>query len=96
MPVKETAQSKKNCTSNEFFLSEFEDARGRLFLTISNIMPLERAGSAENVERVRVNRATELVRDLIDNDVRGIYRSNLNWSTTMLRIYWSQGIGSST
>ena len=57
---------------------------------------VERAGSAEYVERVGVHWATEQVRDLIDNDVKGIHLYTLNCSTATLRIYRSLGISSST
>jgi methylenetetrahydrofolate reductase (NADPH) len=57
---------------------------------------VERAGSDEYVERVGVHWATEQVRDLIDNNVRGIHLYTLNCSTATLRIYKSLGIHSST
>jgi methylenetetrahydrofolate reductase (NADPH) len=56
----------------------------------------ERAGSDEYLERVGVHWATEQVRDLIDNNVRGIHLYTLNCSTATLRIYKSLGISSST
>jgi methylenetetrahydrofolate reductase (NADPH) len=57
---------------------------------------VERAGSDEYVERVGVHWATEQVRDLIDNNTRGIHLYTLNSSTATLRIYKSLGISSST
>jgi methylenetetrahydrofolate reductase (NADPH) len=57
---------------------------------------VERAGSDEYVERVGVHWATEQVRDLIDNNTRGIHLYTLNCSTATLRIYQSLGISSST
>ncbi len=57
---------------------------------------VERAGSDEYVERVGVHWATEQVRDLIDNNVRGIHLYTLNCSTATLRMYKSLGIHSST
>jgi methylenetetrahydrofolate reductase (NADPH) len=57
---------------------------------------IERAGSDEYVERVGVHWATEQVRDLIDNNVKGIHLYTLNCSTATLRIYRSLGISSST
>ena len=56
---------------------------------------VERAGSDEYVERVGVHWATEQVRDLIDNNTRGIHLYTLNCSTSTLRIYQSLGISSS-
>ena len=56
---------------------------------------IERAGSDEYVERVGVHWATEQVRDLIDNNVRGIHLYTLNCSTATLRMYQSLGISSS-
>jgi len=56
---------------------------------------VERAGSDEYVERVGVHWATEQVRDLIDNNTRGIHLYTLNSSTATLRIYQSLGISSS-
>jgi methylenetetrahydrofolate reductase (NADPH) len=57
---------------------------------------VERAGSDEYLERVGVHWATEQVRDLIDNNVRGIHLYTLNCSTATLLIYKSLGISSST
>lgn len=57
---------------------------------------VDRAGSDEYVERVGVHWATEQVRDLLDNNVRGIHLYTLNCSTATLRIYRSLGIHSST
>jgi methylenetetrahydrofolate reductase (NADPH) len=57
---------------------------------------IERAGSDEYVERVGVHWATEQVRDLIDNNVRGIHLYTLNCSTATLRMYQSLGISSSS
>ncbi|UCD66893.1 MAG: methylenetetrahydrofolate reductase, partial [Deltaproteobacteria bacterium] len=48
------------------------------------------------LERVGVHWATEQVRDLIDNNTRGIHLYTLNCSTATLRIYQSLGISSST
>jgi len=56
---------------------------------------IERAGNDEYVERVGVHWATEQVRDLIDNNVRGIHLYTLNCSTATLRMYQSLGISSS-
>ena len=57
---------------------------------------IERAGSDEYVERVGVHWATEQVRDLIDNNVRGIHLYTLNCSMATLRMYQSLGISSSS
>jgi len=56
---------------------------------------VERAGSDEFIERVGVHWATEQVRDLIDNNTRGIHLYTLNCSSATLRIYKSLGISSS-
>jgi methylenetetrahydrofolate reductase (NADPH) len=57
---------------------------------------VERAGNDEYVERVGIHWATEQVRDLIDNNVRGIHLYTLNCSTAALRMYQSLGISSSS
>ena len=57
---------------------------------------VERAGSDEYVERVGGHWATEQVRDLIDNNVRGIHLYTLNCSTATLRMYRSLGVSSSS
>ncbi len=57
---------------------------------------VERAGNDEYVERVGGHWATEQVRDLIDNNVRGIHLYTLNCSTATLRMYRSLGISSSS
>jgi methylenetetrahydrofolate reductase (NADPH) len=57
---------------------------------------VDRTGSDEYLERVGVHWATEQVRDLIDNNIRGIHLYTLNCSTATLRIYKSLGISSST
>jgi methylenetetrahydrofolate reductase (NADPH) len=56
---------------------------------------IERAGSNEYVERVGVHWATEQVRDLIDNNVRGVHIYTLNSSTATLKMYQSLRISSS-
>ena len=57
---------------------------------------VERADGPEYIERVGVHWAAEQVRDLIDNNVKGIHLYTLNCSTATLRIYKSLGISSST
>jgi methylenetetrahydrofolate reductase (NADPH) len=56
---------------------------------------LARAEDDAHVEKVGIHWATEQVRDLIDNDVRGIHFYTLNRSNATLRIYDSLGITSS-
>lgn len=54
-----------------------------------------RAESDEYVKNVGVHWATEQVRDLIDNDVRGIHFYTLNNSQETLKIYESLGVRNS-
>ena len=56
---------------------------------------LARAEDDEHVEKVGVHWATEQVRDLIDNEVRGIHFYTLNRSRATLHIYDSLGVTSS-
>lgn len=51
-----------------------------------------RASSDEYIERVGVHWATEQVRDLIDNDVKGIHFYTLNSSKATLQIYQALGV----
>jgi len=51
-----------------------------------------RAGNDENIARVGVHWATEQVRDLLDNQVRGIHFYTLNHSRETLEIYRSMGV----
>lgn len=51
-----------------------------------------RAGDDASVEKVGVHWATEQVRDLIDNRVKGIHFYTLNNSRTALKIYESLGV----
>jgi len=53
---------------------------------------VERANSDEFVEKVGVHWATEQVRDLIHNKVKGIHFYTLNCSKASLRIYESLGV----
>ncbi|MFZ5776277.1 MAG: methylenetetrahydrofolate reductase [NAD(P)H] [Thermodesulfobacteriota bacterium] len=53
---------------------------------------IERARSDEQVEKVGVHWATEQVRDLIDNGVKGIHFYTLNNSRQTLDIYRSLGV----
>ncbi len=53
---------------------------------------VERAGSDEYIQKVGVHWATEQVRDLIDNNVRGIHFYTLNNSRETLKIYESLGV----
>ncbi|MHB1015528.1 MAG: methylenetetrahydrofolate reductase, partial [Desulfurivibrionaceae bacterium] len=53
---------------------------------------LDRARSDEQVEKVGVHWATEQVRDLLDNEVRGIHFYTLNHSRQALEIYQSLGV----
>ncbi len=53
---------------------------------------LDRARSDEQVEKVGVHWATEQVRDLLDNEVRGIHFYTLNHSRQALDIYQSLGV----
>ncbi len=56
---------------------------------------LGRAEDDEHVARVGVHWATEQVRDLIDNDVRGVHFYTLNKSRATMEIYHSLGVTSS-
>ena len=56
------------------------------------IRGVERAESDEYVEKFGIHWATEQVRDLIDNNVRGIHFYTLNRSLQTLKIYESLGI----
>jgi len=53
---------------------------------------LSRAGDDKGFENVGVHWATEQVRDLIDNDVRGVHFFTLNRSKATLKIYESLGM----
>ncbi len=53
---------------------------------------LDRARSDEQVEKVGVHWATEQVRDLLDNEVRGIHFYTLNHSRQALDIYQALGV----
>lgn len=54
-----------------------------------------RAATDDYVEKVGVHWATEQVRDLIDNNVRGIHFYTLNRSRATLKIYESLGVSNS-
>ena len=56
---------------------------------------ISRADSDEYVARAGVHWASEQVRDLIDNDVRGIHFYTLNRSRATIQIYESLGVRSS-
>jgi methylenetetrahydrofolate reductase (NADPH) len=56
---------------------------------------LARAENDEYVEKVGTHWATEQVRDLIDNNVRGIHFYTFNKSRATLKIYDSLGVSSS-
>lgn len=56
------------------------------------IKAVTRAETDEYIEKVGVHWATEQVRDLVDNNVRGIHFYTLNSSTATLRIYESLGV----
>lgn len=56
---------------------------------------LGRAEDDEHFEKVGIHWATEQVRDLIDNGVRGIHFYTLNQSRPTLRIYETLGVTSS-
>jgi methylenetetrahydrofolate reductase (NADPH) len=62
----------------------------------SLIRSLQRAGNDEAVERVGIHWATEQVRDLIDNDVRGIHFYTLNHAKATLKIYETLGVSDSS
>ena len=53
---------------------------------------VERTNSDAAVEKVGVHWATEQVRDLIDNDVKGIHFYTLNHSRAALKVYESLGL----
>lgn len=57
---------------------------------------LQRAGSDEAVERVGTHWATEQVRDLIDNGVRGVHFYTLNNAKATLKIYETLGVSDSS
>jgi 5,10-methylenetetrahydrofolate reductase, prokaryotic form len=59
------------------------------------IKALSRAENDEYVEKAGTHWATEQVRDLIDNNVRGIHFYTLNKSRATLKIYDSLGVSSS-
>lgn len=56
---------------------------------------VDRAHNDEYVEKVGVHWATEQVRDLIDNNVRGIHFYTLNRSHATMKIYESLGVTNS-
>jgi methylenetetrahydrofolate reductase (NADPH) len=56
---------------------------------------LARADTDDHVEKAGIHWATEQVRDLIDNNVRGIHFYTLNRSKATLKIYDSLGVTSS-
>jgi methylenetetrahydrofolate reductase (NADPH) len=60
------------------------------------IKSLQRAGNDEAVERVGIHWATEQVRDLIDNDVRGVHFYTLNHAQATLKIYETLGVSDSS
>lgn len=60
------------------------------------IRGVERAESDEYVEKFGIHWATEQVRDLIDNNVKGIHFYTLNRSLQTLKIYESLGIRGSS
>lgn len=53
---------------------------------------IERTKNDEYVEKVGIHWATEQVRDLLDNNVRGIHFYTLNSSSATLKIYESLGV----
>jgi methylenetetrahydrofolate reductase (NADPH) len=55
-----------------------------------------RANNDDYVEKVGIHWATEQVRDLIDNDVRGIHFYTLNNSRATLKIYENLGVKDSS
>jgi methylenetetrahydrofolate reductase (NADPH) len=57
---------------------------------------LARAEDDDHVEKAGIHWATEQVRDLIDNNVRGVHFYTLNKSRATLTIYDSLGVTSST
>ncbi|HNR52079.1 MAG TPA: methylenetetrahydrofolate reductase, partial [Deltaproteobacteria bacterium] len=56
---------------------------------------VQRASSNESVERVGIHWATEQVRDLIHNHVRGIHFYTLNNAKATLKIYEALGVADS-
>ncbi|HNY64858.1 MAG TPA: methylenetetrahydrofolate reductase [NAD(P)H] [Deltaproteobacteria bacterium] len=60
------------------------------------IRSLQRAGSDEAVERVGIHWATEQVRDLVDNHVRGVHFYTLNHAKATLKIYETLGVSDSS
>ncbi len=54
-----------------------------------------RAGNDEQVEQVGIHWATEQVRDLIDNNVRGVHIYTLNKAKAALKIYEHLGVNNS-
>ncbi len=56
---------------------------------------IERASDDNYVEKIGIHWATEQVRDLLDNKVRGIHFYTLNSSEATLKIYESLGVTSS-
>lgn len=57
---------------------------------------VQRATGDESVERVGIHWATEQVRDLIDNHVRGVHFYTLNNAKATLKIYETLGVADSS
>jgi len=57
---------------------------------------VQRAEAGGNVEKVGIHWATEQVRDLLDNNVRGIHFYTLNNANATLEIYKALGVADSS
>lgn len=57
---------------------------------------IHRADSKEGVQRVGIHWATEQVRDLIDNNVKGVHFYTLNQSNATIEIYKNLGVKDSS
>jgi methylenetetrahydrofolate reductase (NADPH) len=81
-------------TTNEGMVRMAELAAGAR-IPARLLKAVARTKNDDYVEKVGIHWATEQVRDLIDNDVRGIHFYTLNSSSATLKIYESLGVTSS-
>ena len=76
-------------------LKRMADLSGGSNFPASLLRSLKRADSEDGVSRVGIHWATEQVRDLIDNKVKGVHFYTLNQSKSTVEIYKNLGIKSS-
>ncbi len=81
-------------TTNEGMIRMAELAAGAR-IPARLLKAVARTKNDDYVEKVGIHWATEQVRDLLDNDVRGIHFYTLNSSSATLKIYESLGVTSS-